>query len=273
MSIDNLDELAASIKGRKTILFVGAGVSVNLGVPSFSQVIDELASRLGFDNDIFKASGDSYTLAEYYFEENAGLDDLVDWMKRDWHPDHVDVGVSGIHECIVKLGFKAIYTTNYDCWLEQAFDYWKRPYCKITCVSEMPNASEEDTQIIKYHGDVESPRSLVLTESSYFERLSFESPLDVKLRSDILDKAILFIGYSLSDINIRYLLYRLQRQWEEIGEQGSRPKSYIFLARPNLVQERLLANRGVTPLVSDEDDPKVGLEKFLTRLLQKVVDK
>lgn len=41
------------------------------------------------------------------------------------------------------------------------------------------------------------------------------SPLDIKLRADALGKSILFIGYSLTDINIRYLLYKLHIQWAE----------------------------------------------------------
>ena len=65
------------------------------------------------------------------------------------------------------------------------------------------------TQIIKFHGDFDDDSSLVLTESSFFIALDFESPLDIKLRSDSLEKSLLFIGYSLSDINIRYMLYKL----------------------------------------------------------------
>jgi len=34
-----------------------------------------------------------------------------------------------------------------------------------------------------------------------FDRLYFSSPLDIKLRTDALGRSILFIGYSLSDVN------------------------------------------------------------------------
>ena len=50
------------------------------------------------------------------------------------------------------------------------------------------------TRILKLHGDLDNENSLVLTETSYFERLPFESPVDIKLRSDTLGKSILFIG-------------------------------------------------------------------------------
>jgi hypothetical protein len=107
---------------------------------------------------------------------------------------------------------------------------------------------------------------MVFTESSYFERLSFESPLDVKLRSDSLGKSLLFIGYSLTDINIRYLLFRLQKQWEMEPKKHLRPKSYIFLGRPNPVHEEVLRNRGIEPIVATGTDPALALSEFLSAL-------
>ncbi len=49
--------------------------------------------------------------------------------------------------------------------------------------------------------------SIVLGESSYFRRLDLESPLDIKLRADLPGRTVMFIGYSLADVNIRYLFY------------------------------------------------------------------
>ncbi|MDA7108033.1 hypothetical protein PJ022_24255 [Escherichia coli] len=35
---------------------------------------------------------------------------------------------------------------------------------------------------------------MVLDETSNFQRLEFETPLDIKFRSDVLGKSVLFIG-------------------------------------------------------------------------------
>lgn len=71
----------------------------------------------------------------------------------------------------------------------------------------------------------------------------------------MLARPVLFIGYSLSDVNIRYLLHRLQRQWEldELGNE--KPRSYLFLTRANPVHESVLRSRGIQPLVSRRSDP------------------
>jgi hypothetical protein len=124
------------------------------------------------------------------------------------------------------------------------------------------------TQIVKLHGDFEDDSSLVLTETSYFERLAFESPLDIKLRSDSIGRPILFIGYGFSDVNIRYLQYKLDRMWSDSAYSASRPRSFMFLARPNPVRETILDRRGILPVVSEFDDPSKGLAAFMKSLVR-----
>ena len=121
---------------------------------------------------------------------------------------------------------------------------------------------------MKFHGDFAEDDSIVLTESQYLNRLDFESPLDVKLRADLLERSALFIGCSLADINIRYMLYKLNQQWSSSGLGASMPSSFVFLTRPNAVQEQLLQNRGVYPIVAETDDPGEGLRAFLQGLLE-----
>ena len=80
----------------------------------------------------------------------------------------------------------------------------------------------------------------MLAETDYFNRLAFDSPLDLKFQADALGKTILFVGYSLSDLNIRLILYRLWRRWHESGYEKDRPKSFVFMMRPNPVEEAVL---------------------------------
>lgn len=262
-----MKDLIQSIRERKAILFAGAGLSINLGLPSFRGLIDHLADELGFDHDLFRISGDYLSLTEYYFQQIGKLGPLRSWMDTTWHGSEVDISKSIIHKIIVELDFPTIYTTNYDRWIEKSYKYMDKEYSKIANVADLASTKNGATEIIKFHGDFDDDDSIVLTESSYFERMSFESPLDIKLRSDVLGKTILFIGYSLSDMNIRYLLYKLQKQWESTEFERVRPNSYIFLTRPNMVQEEILRSRGIEPIVSEIDDPKEALTTFLAKLL------
>lgn len=268
-----MQELAAAIRSRKAVLFAGAGLSINLGLPSFGGLIDKLASDLGFDPEVFQIGGDYLALAEFYYLKKGSLGPLRSWMDTTWHSSDVELEKSEIHKTIVELDFPTIYTTNYDRWIEKSFDLFGKKYFKVASVADIAEAHDSVPQIIKLHGDFDDDESIVLTESSYFDRLDFESPLDIRLRSDVLGKSVLFLGYSLSDINIRYLLHKLQRQWSQSKDGKGRPKSYIFLTRPNIVQEELLRARGVIPIVAELDDPKEATLLFLKELLHEAYGK
>jgi hypothetical protein len=264
------DDLVEAIKRRRAILFVGAGVSKNVGVPTTGEIVNEIARQLDYDPQLFRGLADHRGLAEYYQLTKGTLGPLRSWMDVTWHRQDVDVRQSGIHRTIVELGFPIIYTTNYDRWLERAFEAYGQQYIKVTNVGDLLESRDGVTQIVKFHGDFDDDESIVLTESSFFERLDFESALDLKLQADVLSRPVLFIGYSLTDINIRYLVYKLQRLWESSKLSQLRPKSYVFLSASNPVQERVLRRRGIEPIVSERQDPGEGLAHFLADLLERV---
>ncbi|HEX2255728.1 MAG TPA: SIR2 family protein, partial [Afifellaceae bacterium] len=119
-------------------------------------------------------------------------------------------------------------------------------------------------------GDLEDEDSLVLAESDYFARLRFESPVDIKFRADALGRSVLFLGYSMSDMNIRLLLYRLWQIWQGSGAEDERPPSFLFTSRPDPVQEALMAARGIRVLTRESDDPQQALAGFLAELAERV---
>ena len=259
-------DLAQRLARRQVILFVGAGVSMALKLPSYAALIREIGGHLGFDGPIFEGMGDYLTLAEYYHLQKDGLKELQRLLQSKWDMPEKEVAESAVHQAIVQLGCNVIYTTNFDSFLERVHRAKGRKYKRIVSVKDMVNVDDDAVHIVKLHGDLTVPSGMVFTETSYFERLSFESPLDVKLRADALGKSLLFIGYSLADINIRYLMFRLQRQWENEPELDLRPKSYVFLTRPNPVQSDVLKSRGVEAIVAESTDATQSLADFLTEL-------
>jgi hypothetical protein len=227
-----------------------------------------MSEQLGFNPAVFEGHGGYLELAEFYEIKKTSLGALRSWMDRQWHTDEARVDGSAVHQAIVDLQCRTIYTTNYDRWLEIAFKRRQKQFIKIANVGDFTKIRDGVPQVVKLHGDLDDDASLVLTETSYFERLAFDSPLDIKLRSDSIGKTILFIGYSLTDINIRYLLYKLHCMWSDSAYASSRPRSFMFLSRPNPIQELIFERRGITPIVSSEDDPGAGLTAFLTKLVR-----
>lgn len=260
-------ELVEAYRNGKLMLFVGAGVSANLGLPNWSQLIAHVAKELDYDPSVFATYGNHQTLAEFYKKKLGGLGKLCRWMDREWHKPSTDIKASEIHRLITQGNFHRIYTTNYDRWLELAHKAFGVKYDKIANVEDMVAVTDGHRQIIKFHGDFAAVESIVLDETSYYQRLNFDTPLDIKLRNDVLSNSVLFIGYSLTDFNIRLLFYRLTEMWDKSPRASVRPKSYVFTNRPNPAAEEVLRHWGIEMIVSDQDDPKVALTDFLQELV------
>ena len=263
----SIDSLKKSVKDQSVVLFVGAGISASLGIPTYSQLMEHIAEELGYDAAVFTLLGRDYLeLAEYYQLQTGSIGPLRSWMDREWDKIPQPISESKIHQLIVELDFPIIYTTNYDRWLERTFDHYKQKYVRIATVKDLTKANGTDTQIVKFHGDFDHDDSIVLTETSFFERLDFESPMDLKLRSDCLGRSLLFLGYGLADINLRLLLFKLNRLWKSSAYASARPQSFLFSPRPNPVQQAILNSRGVTFISSDELDMTKSVEAFLESL-------
>lgn len=266
-----LDALATLIRDRKVILFAGSGLPATLGLPTWAGLMSRIAEELGFDPDVLIPPGANYlTIADYYVRQKGGIGALRSWMDKAWHVDDATLEASTVYKDIVNLEFPFLYTTNYDRSLERMFELRGAPFSKITSAASIAKSSPIKPHIVKFHGDFDDDNSLVLAETKYFERLAFEDPLDIKLRADALGRSLLFVGYSLSDINMRLLLYRLQKTWEASGEVSHRPKSFVFMARPDPVQESVLSAWGVEPIVADVNDISEALPWLFGELTGRV---
>ncbi|WP_024506530.1 SIR2 family protein [Bradyrhizobium sp. ARR65] len=265
---DSRDVLAKAIKQRRAVLFAGAGVSMAVGLPSWDRLVAYLLDELGLERRTVEGLSETHQmLAEYYRIKRGSIGPLRSWLDRNWKVAEDRVAKSDLHRLIVELDFPVIYTTNYDRNLEMAFEAHGRPYAKIANAKEIAEAPDGVTRIVKYHGDFDDDASLVLTENDFLDRLSFDSPLDILFRADALGRMILFIGYSMSDPNIRLLLHRIWGTWRRSGYEKHRPPSFIFMPSPNPVQEALLARWGIKMVTAGSGEDAAGsLVRFLADL-------
>ena len=74
---------------------------------------------------------------------------LRSWMDVHWHGKEIEVGTSEVHEAIVRAGFRKIYTTNFDRWIEKACDHWQVKYRKILTVKDLTARQQGELEIGK----------------------------------------------------------------------------------------------------------------------------
>ncbi len=253
--------------GGKLIPFIGSGLSTHLGIPPSDRLVDIIASELGWDPEILRMSGDLPQIAEYYVSIKRGIGTLRSRLDKEFFRKNEQIRSSRCHMAIVENNFPVIYTTNYDDLIERAFEIQGVRHRVISHLADFSEVSSGETQIVKFHGTFSDDSSLVLTESSYFERLEFDSALDIRLRSDILGKVLLFIGYSFRDLDVRYLIYKLHKLTQKQGVvDGQLPIAIMTTFSADEVQQTLWKLRNVSIIELAPLDPSKSLAEFLEYL-------
>ncbi len=258
------EELVALAGERRIIPFLGAGFSDALGLPAWDEMLKGLCGRiegaLSFDELKEATGGDYLQIAEYlYLKSDKRIGPLRRHIDRALTPN-APLLRSGPHVELVNLGSQQIYTTNYDDLVENTYRDLGLPVDVIVLPKDIALANPKKTQIVKYHGDLEHEETLVLTESAYYRRLDFDSPMDLKFRSDLLGKSVLFMGYSFRDINIRIIWFKMMDMMRDIPEADRRP-SYIVRLNANEALEDLYAAVGIRTIVLSPDKPVLDAQE------------
>ncbi len=266
-SYDNtlLDKLAQEIRDKKIIPFIGAGMSKNVGLPGWESMIDLVAEDLEIDPEILSVHGDYLQICEYHIIKNGGSKNRISkLLDRSMRSIAVDIGSSDVHRYLVGMKFPLIYTTNFDELIEKAFRYHKMPYCCIATLEDILKAKENVTQIVKFHGTLDHDETLVVSETDYHNRMDMEGVLDIKLRSDLLGKTVLFLGYSFRDLDIRYMWSKLFKIMQ------SNCKAYMVTVKPNFVFDVVYGEKGMKVICLDSDHNKEDFTLFMKNLHDRV---
>jgi len=106
-------------------------------------------------------------------------------------------------ELLRKLKPHAIITTNYDCLLEEIFsDYTPVIGQQVIRKRESVNIGH----ILKIHGCVSKPDEIVISNEDYITFEQRQKYITAKLLTYFIEHPVVFIGYSLSDSNIKGIM-------------------------------------------------------------------
>jgi len=136
----------ASRQGR-LVVFVGAGVSKNSGVPTWSTLIQEMKNECGLNLET-----DELKIAQLY-KDARGEKEYMDKVKEVLQ--YNKVVPNEIHKAILDLKPCHIITTNYDNLLEQEIENEFQQFDIIREDKDMPRMSYPNS-LIKMHGDFDT---------------------------------------------------------------------------------------------------------------------
>jgi hypothetical protein len=227
--------------------------------PSWGEMVDQAIKLLGSnDPQLLRLRGSDLQILEYFKIKRGELAPLTNWLSHQFAmATDDDILASPILAELAALDRCSIYyTTNYDDFLERALSKSGRPSQAITAERSIAH-NRLDVEVVKFHGDFNSPREMVVTESQYMDRMRLENAMDFKLRGDILGRAALFIGYSFRDPNVNYIFHLINRLFQNLPDSFTGRRAYIVLPDPSDFERRLFQERNIEVIsVGSNDRPR-----------------
>jgi len=217
-------ELITAIEKENLIVFVGAGLSLDLKntkdqkIGNWDNLVLQILKNVKNDDTdlLIPLVGkfdpvDILDLLEK--NKNVNVGKVKDFTKSffDLHSEN-DLSV---HEKICKLTDQII-TTNYDCAFEEANPQLRKNIAHTGNKHELVNFTKSNVPtLFKLHGTYERSDSMILFSSDYdtlYVNPDSDSELTLlTLRNTILNKTVLFIGCSMSDFQINELFQYIKK--------------------------------------------------------------
>ena len=249
-------ELPQLYASGRILPFVGAGVSrsvhwtfdgQNYQGPSWRELVDQAARDLGFeDPDLIRARGTDLQVLEYFKLVKEGIAPLTNWLLLRMQASDNAIRQSPILNALAALKLCPLYyTTNYDNFLERALALAGRSPVTVATETHIAGVRSGRPQVVKFHGDLNNPDRMVITESDYEKRLAFGTAMDFRLRADVLGRAVLFLGYSFRDPNVAYLFRLVNEHLNELAVNPTGRRAYIVVADPSDFEVRLYRARNI----------------------------
>lgn len=211
--------LLKSIIDNRCLPFIGSGFSKNAKIPPNEKMLDwdELGKEFAKDLVGYKYTTALDAISSYEYSYSRPI--MVEKMKELLLTGIVQPGDT--HKSLCQLQFDVVCTTNFDRLLEDTFTVLNRPCNSIVreCQLSVSPAKDEVT-LLKLHGDIYDPDSLVATEEDYDKFLDSHPLLATYLSNLLITRTPLFIGYSLDDVDLRQIWQVLKNRLGNLRRQA-----------------------------------------------------
>lgn len=249
------DRIYELIRKGEVVLFCGAGMSIEAGYPSGWALAQTIFNSLT-EAERSQINGELTLpdLSEAYIDLKLGKrNSLVQILKQEFSKEPKSLT---LHESLMHAPqIKTIITTNYDTLFEKAYG---EHAVVIRQNEDVPYMPTDKVQIIKIHGDLSLPDSVLISKSDYTRYFDTQKQELVwtLVKEKLATKNVLFAGYSLEDVNIESIITKITQQL------GGNTRE-MFLLAPDLPELKVqsLSRKGVHYLNGKAGDFFKGLQQ------------
>lgn len=271
-------ELRKLYRQGRVIPFVGAGASMSLSWkspdrkktlrgPSWTEMVNQACHQLGYeDPELLRYRGTDLQILEFFEQKKGNFAPLTNWLVRQLDVPDDAIKASRVHSALAALQSSTkFYTTNYDDLVERSIRLAGRSVRVVAGERDM-GSGDKMVEVVKFHGDFDNPDTMVFSEGHYYKRLRLDGPLDLKLRSDLLNRAALFIGYSFRDLNVGFLFDLLNEMLKSLPGSDTGKRAYIVVNNPSDFEYTLFKKRNMEIIPTYGDDRTTTLAEVLEEL-------
>jgi len=227
----------------KLTIFVGAGVSKSSNLPSWGDLINKIKTELSISN----SETDYLKIAQLYY---LSCGETVYYQRiKEFFPENVEPTI--IQKLIFDLKPANIITTNWDILLEKTAQDYGYIYDVISKDEHLVQ-SQLENHIIKMHGDF-NHNNIVFKEDDYINYQYIFPLIENYVKSILSTNAILFLGYSYSDINLKQIIKWIQNNSKIM------PPMFLVVFEEDKNQSKYLENFGIKTIVITDEDKSFGL--------------
>lgn len=231
---DEAKRLAELIAGGDVALLLGAGVSISAGLPTWDNLLGQLKNTLlpNLDPEVFSELGvlDQAQLLANSSPSKALGHSVSQLIKS------VGVKKPTLSHCLLaSLNVAKVVTTNYDSLYEDAFNAAHRS----ASISVLPRGDVVAHQpwLLKMHGDVEDPDSIVLSRRDFVQYDAERRPLGSIVQSLMSTGHLVVIGASMTDDNVLRLAHEVLAMNARYDQE--RVLGTVITLRPDAIRSAL----------------------------------
>jgi len=257
------EQLSDYLHEGSLVAFVGAGASRSYEDPASGQTFPGLMTASEIVQDLDRKRGYinadmGFLEACFLFKQQEGRVGLERYLQECI--DRPAIKPLPAHVILANTPFAAYVTTNYDRLMEGALQDAKKSPFPIIEDDDVSRLRHSCVPVVKIHGCVTRPSTMLACEDEYVP-LDERSPIiEALLKTQIANKAILFVGYSLDDSDFKMVYEEVKRT---LGDRM--PRSFAVVHSATAYQEGLWKKRGVTLVQHD-------LTQFVRGLLHACVE-
>lgn len=216
-----LREFPASLHEGHGAIFVGAGVSMAAGYPSWSSLLRDIGEELGVrSSDVH----DLAALAQWHIIESGGATGVRNVIKAEIAKV---LPIPEALQIVARLPVRHIWTTNYDRLIERAYEEIGRPLDTVSGSKDLAlKARSGAARLYKMHGSIDRLDDIVISTDDYELYRSRRGEFLPLLQAHLSSMSLLFIGLSLTDPNIRHVLSLIRESFIDA------PPEHFAIVRP-----------------------------------------